>query len=166
MYSLQVTDNASADELRVIHDGLNQYNHDFAPEHAFRPLHVLLRDEAGAPVGGLTGGTFWGWLHIELLWLPEAARRQDLGTRIMAAAEEEARRRGCHHAYVDTLSFQALPFYLKLGFVEWGRLKDFPVGHTRYFLRKAIAGADQGSEGDQGSKGRGAPGTEGQGDDS
>jgi GNAT superfamily N-acetyltransferase len=141
MYSLDVTDSATADELKVIHEGLNDYNLGFAPPHGFRPLQVLLRDEGGAAAGGLTGGTFWGWLHIELLWLPETARRQDLGTRIMAAAEDEARRRGCHHVYVDTISFQALPFYLKLGYEEWGRLEDFPVGHTRHFLQKALSAA-------------------------
>jgi GNAT superfamily N-acetyltransferase len=138
MYTLSLTEAATPAELGVIRSGIVEYNLGFAPPNPFQPLYVLLRDAAGAVAGGLQGGTAWGWLHIELLWLPEPARRQGLGTRIMAEAEAEARRRGCHHVFVDTMSFQALPFYLKLGYAEWGRLDDFPVGHTRHFLQKAL----------------------------
>ena len=35
---------------------------------------------------------------------------------------------------------QSLPFYLKHGYALWGQLDDFPVGHTRYFLKKALGG--------------------------
>ena len=138
MYTLDITDSATPAERDVVEAGLNEYNLRFAPPHQYRRLCVFLRDARGAVAGGLTGGTFWGWLHIELLWLPEDARRQGLGTRVMAAAEDEARRRGCRHVFVDTISFQALPFYLKLGYTQWGQLDDFPAGHTRYFLQKAL----------------------------
>ena len=49
-----------------------------------------------------------------------------------------AARRGCHRASLDTTSFQALPFYLKHGYAIWGQLDDFPIGHSRYFLKKAL----------------------------
>jgi hypothetical protein len=54
----------------------------------------------------------------------------------MARAEEEAIRRGCCHAYLDTFDFQAPGFYRKLGYSEWGVLEDFPPGHQRIFLKK------------------------------
>jgi len=68
----------------------------------------------------------------------DAARGQGLGRRLIGLAEDEARRRGCRHAYLDTTSFQARPFYEKLGYRLWGQLEDFPQGHTRYFLQKAL----------------------------
>jgi hypothetical protein len=36
------------------------------------------------------------------------------------------------------MSFQALPFYQKLGYEKWGELNDFPIGHTRHFLKKRL----------------------------
>jgi hypothetical protein len=39
---------------------------------------------------------------------------------------------------VDTIDFQALPFYQKLGYTGWGRLDDLPPGHVRYFLKKDL----------------------------
>ena len=52
-------------------------------------------------------------------------------------AEEEARRRGCHHAWVDT-QFGARPFYEKLGYRVFGELPDYPPGYNRSFLQKAL----------------------------
>jgi hypothetical protein len=56
----------------------------------------------------------------------------------MQAAEKEAKRRGAKNVYVDTFSFQAPEFYKKIGYREFGRLKDFPVGHHRSWLTKAL----------------------------
>jgi hypothetical protein len=39
---------------------------------------------------------------------------------------------------LDTMSFQALDFYLKLGYTVFGRLDDLPEGHSRIFLKKAL----------------------------
>jgi hypothetical protein len=47
-------------------------------------------------------------------------------------------RRGCNNALVETLSFQALDFYHKQHYVIVGETKDFPAGHTEYFLHKKL----------------------------
>ncbi len=36
------------------------------------------------------------------------------------------------------MSFQALPFYQKLGYTVFGQLDDLPIGHQMYFLQKAL----------------------------
>lgn len=100
------------------------------------PLAVLVRDHAGAVVGGLTGRTSADWLFVELLWLPEALRGSGLGTRLMAEAEAEARRRGCIGAHLDTYDFQAPGFYRKLGYEVFGSIGDHPRGHARFWMRK------------------------------
>jgi hypothetical protein len=38
--------------------------------------------------------------------------------------------------WLDTFSFQARPFYEKLGYEVFGQLEDYPRGHSRYFLQK------------------------------
>jgi hypothetical protein len=56
----------------------------------------------------------------------------------LSAAEDEARRRGAKHAYLDTFSFQAPDFYEQHGYQVFGTLDDFPAGHQRYFMTKEL----------------------------
>ncbi|MDR8726188.1 hypothetical protein FEQ05_01456 [Burkholderia pseudomultivorans] len=37
-----------------------------------------------------------------------------------------------------TFQFQARPFYEKLGYVRFGELADYPLGHARIFLKKIL----------------------------
>ena len=135
--TLEVRDAADAAEVEFIHSGLRTYNARFAPSD-YRPLFVFLRDAGGELVGGLLGDTYWGWVSINILWIDERYRGQGYGERIIAAAEDEARRRGCAHAMLDTLSFQARPFYEKLGYRLFGTLKMGRAGVERYFLSKDL----------------------------
>jgi GNAT superfamily N-acetyltransferase len=89
-------------------------------------------------IGGLWASTGYGWLYTQMLLVPESLRGQGVGQRLMADAEEEARRRGCRNAWVDT-QFGARPFYERLGYVVFGELADYPPGFTRSFLKKALA---------------------------
>ena len=84
------------------------------------------------------GETFWTWLHIELLWIEEGHRRKGLGTKLLKAAEDEASRRGCTGAFVNTMDFQAPAFYRQHGYTEEGQIPDFPPGHRRIHLQKPI----------------------------
>jgi hypothetical protein len=57
---------------------------------------------------------------------------------MLAVAEQHAIERGCTGAHLDTASFQARPFYEKLGYTVFGTLEDHPVGHTHYLLSKRL----------------------------
>jgi hypothetical protein len=57
---------------------------------------------------------------------------------MLAMTEEEARRRGWHGIHLDTLSFQALPFYQQHGYTNFGVLEDHAIGYSRYLLRKKL----------------------------
>jgi hypothetical protein len=56
----------------------------------------------------------------------------------MVHIETAARGRGCVAAHLDTFSFQALPFYLGLGYRHFGTLDSYPPGETRHFLWKPL----------------------------
>jgi hypothetical protein len=58
---------------------------------------------------------------------------------LMAPAETEARSRGCLGITADPLNFQALPFYEKMDFSQFGTLDDRPPGHRRPDLPKRLA---------------------------
>ena len=89
-------------------------------------------------LGGLLGETYWGWLYVETLYVSDELRGQGWGTKLLAEGEAEALRRGCRAVHLDTMSYQALPFYEKLGYTVWGTLENFIDGHDRYFLQKQL----------------------------
>ena len=93
---------------------------------------------AAGLVAGISGYTAWGWLYVQWLWVDEAQRGQGLAGRMLAAAEEEARVRGCHAAYIDTFNPVALKTYLRAGYAPFGVLENFPTGRTRTFLQKQL----------------------------
>lgn len=128
----------AVEDVRAVRQGLDQFNLHHAGEDGYRPLYAFVRDASGAIHGGLLGETYWGWLHVSILWLEADARGRGYGSQLLAAAEAEAKRRGCRHAHLDTLSFQALPFYEARGYTLFGTLDDLPPGHQRFFLQKAL----------------------------
>ena len=56
----------------------------------------------------------------------------------MQKAEVEGVKRGCTFAYTDTFSWQAPEFYKKLGYVEYGKIKDFPIGNSLTYVYKKL----------------------------
>jgi GNAT superfamily N-acetyltransferase len=135
---ISVTAQASKEDFQTIWDGLDAYNQQFAPPNGQEPLHVFLRRADQTLAGGLLGGTYWGWLYVEILWLAADVHRMGYGSQLLAAAEQEALRRGCRHAHLDTFTFQAVGFYEKHGYRVFGALEDLPPGFTRYYLRKDL----------------------------
>jgi len=130
-----VLDPSAADEKAVL-DGLMAFNSATAGPTGFQPVAVLLKNDAGETVGGLTGRAVYDWLFVELLHIPERFRGQGVGTRLMAEAERFARERGLCGIWLDTYHFQARGFYEKLGFTVFGTLDGHPKGGARYFLQK------------------------------
>jgi GNAT superfamily N-acetyltransferase len=138
--SLTIEAHESADEgLRgAILQPLMSFNADQTGRTDFRPLTLVVRDAGGDVVGGLCGRTVYGWLFVELLYVPESLRGRGLGRELMRRAETEAIARGCRHAWLDTFEFQARGFYERLGYVCFAELPHYPDGFSRFFMKKAL----------------------------
>ena len=137
-FVISTTDTPSPEELEVIGGRLAAFNEaDVGPADR-KALAVVARYDAGEIAGGISGYTAWGWLYVQWLWVAEAARGEGLAGRMLAAAENEARARGCHGAYIDTFSPVALKTYQRAGYAPFGALEDFPKGRTRTFLQKRL----------------------------
>ncbi|MFL1550381.1 GNAT family N-acetyltransferase [Pseudomonas sp. D47] len=138
--AMEVSFDVTAEEREAILKPLRAYNLSHTGDMAFETVGIFLRDPATQEVvGGLYGKISYGWLFIELLSIPDQMRTQGTGTRLMRAAEDLARQRGCVGIWLDTFSFQAPGFYRKLGFSEVGHIADYPPGHQRYFFQKRLA---------------------------
>lgn len=143
--SLEVTSDPNREDESKIIEGTRAYNGFFMPKD-FEPLCVFDRLKSGEIVAGLTGKTYWNYLDIGFLWVADSYRNQGRATAIIKAAEEEALKRGCRNVLLDTYSFQALGFYKKLGYREYGCLNGFSGNHSRHYLHKQLqsTGENQG----------------------
>ena len=135
--SLTLTSHPDAQERALIGNQLALFNDADVGNAQREDIAVLVR-EGGALVAGLAGYTAWGWLYVQWLWVGQTQRGQGLAGRMLAAAEAEARVRGCHGAYIDTFNPQALRAYQKAGYAVFGTLENFPTGRNRSFLAKHL----------------------------
>jgi len=104
-----------------------------------RLLCISARGDAGDLRAGLFGWTWGGCGYIEFLWVRADHRRRGLGTRLLAAAEHEIRRRGCRQAALSTHSFQAPGFYARFGYRECGRTPAYPRSYDQIHLVKQLS---------------------------
>ncbi|SDH23999.1 Acetyltransferase (GNAT) family protein [Paraburkholderia steynii] len=134
---IELTDSPDARDEAFVIAQTRAFNAAFTKEDV-RPLSVFIRDGEDRILGGLTAKTYWEYLEIQFLWIDESHRANGLASDLMTTAEKEAANRGCKHVFLDTLSFQALGFYEKLGYSEFGRLEGFSGRHDRHFLHKSL----------------------------
>lgn len=137
-YQIVQDDDPADDALTAVGIGVHTFNIEQAGDNHYQRLCLFVIGRQDEVVGGLIGATYWNWFYLDLLWVRHDLRRQGYGRRLLQQAEEEARRRGAQHAYLDTFSFQAPEFYEKLGYTVFGELPDFPAGHRRFFYTKDL----------------------------
>ena len=134
-----VTDAPGPDATAVIERGLSRYNSEKAGYWDGRRLAVLVSNpDTREVIGGVLGHTSLGLCFIDLVFLPDDARGQSVGRRIMGEAEEEARRRHCRSVVLYTISFQAPGFYERLGYRRFGAIDCDPPGTSRIFFVKEL----------------------------
>lgn len=122
----------------IIGGGLHEFNRAQAGNENGQRICFALRGPGQEILGGVLGAIYWDWFYIDLMWIPEQLRGRGYGHRLLALAEEEARKQGARHVFLDTFSFQAPDFYRRHGYQVFGELQDFPPGHQRYFLTKQL----------------------------
>jgi predicted N-acetyltransferase YhbS len=135
---IEQSQNPTDEEREAILTPLRAYNAAQAGPGNPQPLALLVRDDNGEILGGLYGRFFYQWLFIELLSVPEQARGQGLGSKLMQMAEDLAREKECVGIWLDTFDFQAPDFYKRLGYSELGQIADYPPGHKRHFFQKRL----------------------------
>jgi GNAT superfamily N-acetyltransferase len=125
-------------DVRFLEDRLYEYNCQQTGVADGQWLALFLRDDQGTIQAGLKGWTWCGSCYIQTVWVHPDLRGHDIGTRLLQAAEQEARTRGCHQIVLTSFSFQAPGFYQKLGFEVFAVLEEHPRGHQHYYLRKRL----------------------------
>src|SRR5437763_11324373 len=138
-FAIVLTDAPDPGDTAVVQEGLRAYNTSQSGYDDYRPLAVFVTDPvSGKVLGGLYGASSRGQLRIDRFYLPEDLRRDRLGSRLLAMAEEEGRRRGCTRVTLTTMEIQAPGFYLKQGYELAARLDRDPPGVNRYLMTKRL----------------------------
>jgi GNAT superfamily N-acetyltransferase len=118
---------------------INAFNAAATGQENGRLLCVAVRADGDELCAGLFGWTWGGCGYIDLLWVRADHRGSGLGTRLLAAAEQEIRRRGCDQVALSTHSFQAPGFYARFGYSECGRTPAYPRGYDHIHLVKRLS---------------------------
>jgi len=136
---IELTFDPRADDIERLAKGLHEHADPYTDDPGFDPVAVFAHNGEGHLVGGVYGYLNWRWLHVSLFWVSEDYRGQGLGSRLLERIEADAAQRGCRHAHLDTLGFQARPFYEAHGYEIFATLDDYPGRHQRIFMKKSLA---------------------------
>jgi len=133
-----ITSEPTPGEIEYLEDRLYEFNSATTRITDGAWLAIFARDDDHRIVAGICGNTWGGCAEIRQFWVEEARRKQGLGTRLLEAAEKEARRRGCRQMLLMTFSFQAPAFYARHGFELVAVVDDHPHGHQNMLMRKRL----------------------------
>jgi len=138
MPKLIIEEHPDQRDLDFLEDQINTYNVAVTGIVDWHPLAIFVRDDDEQIVAGINGGMWGGYLEIKNLWVCEDLRGQGLGRRLLLAAEQAARARGCAQVLLDTHDFQAPEFYKKLGYTVFGIFEGIGGRYNRYYLSKKL----------------------------
>jgi len=137
--TLEVCDELPPEDLQFLEERINEFNFATTRIRDARGLMIILRDTDRRIYAGLTGHTWGGVAEVRFLWVDEPRRHTGIGSRLLRAAESEARARGCRKIVLSTHSFQAPDFYGKRGYSVAGEFSEYPRGHRSIFLEKILS---------------------------
>lgn len=129
-------ENPSSQDIQILGDGIIAYATLKKNQRPIRTFAFFLRDKTNTIQGGCHGSMYYGCLYIDLLWINEALRGAQWGTALMRCAEELGKANGCLFSTVNTMDWEALGFYQKLGYAIEYQRSGYLHDSTLYFLKK------------------------------
>jgi ribosomal protein S18 acetylase RimI-like enzyme len=128
----------SSEDVGFLEDRLYEFNAEATGIRDGEGLGAFVRDEHGAILAAAAGHTWGGTAELKQVWVHPRLRGRGLGRELVAAAEAEARRRGCVQLVLSTHAFQAPGFYRKLGYETVAEMPEYPRGHSQIWMRKRL----------------------------
>lgn len=137
-YKLSFETNPSQNDIQVLGEGIMAYAKQNKGQPSLEFFAFFIRDENNKILGGCNGNTLYGSLYIDQLWITESLRNKGYGAELINAAEQFGKDKGCTFATVNTMDWEALEFYKKMGYeIEFER-HGYSKNSTFYFLRKSL----------------------------
>lgn len=135
---LKFTDNPSSQEIDALMQGILEQAKEIRGLSGIKPFGFFYKDAGGEILAGCNGMLFYGSMYVDQLWVDKSLRNQGIGTQIMQKAEEFARKSDCSMITLNTMDWEALDFYKKLGFQLDFERSGYAKNSKMYFLRKVL----------------------------
>ncbi|UXI02600.1 GNAT family N-acetyltransferase [Photobacterium sp. TY1-4] len=133
-----LTNDPCHDDVEEIRQGLRQYNAPHIRDIADQTMACFSCAPDGTKQGGIIGRAWGNWLVIQYLWVSPNQQQQGIGSGLLKKLEQHASSLGCQHALVDTLDFQARPFYERHGYQCQMTLENYPEQGQLHFMTKSL----------------------------
>jgi GNAT superfamily N-acetyltransferase len=137
----ELFDQAPAASLAAVDAGLGAFNLASAPLGEVRPLACMAHDDGAQVIGGAVGRTWGACGELQQMWVDERWRNEGVATHLMALWERGAAERGCTLLYLETFSFQAPDFYLRLGYERSLQIEGFAPSISKFVMIKRLTAA-------------------------
>jgi GNAT superfamily N-acetyltransferase len=137
-YRLVVEDSPHPADLALLEERVAAAAVEAAAAGTEKELAVFVRDDDGRILAGVSGIVWGGYCELQAMWVDEAHRGRGLARALMAAAEEEARRRGCALVAFHAYDLLAAGLYERLGYETVGVIEGIPAGSAARWYRKDL----------------------------
>ncbi|MBX3710219.1 MAG: GNAT family N-acetyltransferase [Gammaproteobacteria bacterium] len=137
-YTINYDANPKSDETKIIWEGISENAKTERSLPPGKPFAFFIKYELNQIKGGCSGYIYYGCFYVDLLWVDQSLRGKQYGTQLMKEAEKLAHDNNSNFIAVNTMNFEALDFYKKLGFTIEFERHGFDKNSIMYFLRKDL----------------------------
>ncbi len=133
--------NPTDDEVKEFQKGLDAYNMGRTNGEFNSPkdwISLVLKDDEGNIVGGITTSTIFWAQYLEVLWVNDKYRGLGYGRDLVLEAERLAKKNGCITSHTYTFSWQAPDFYQAVGYKLIATYEGYIDGITELILMKRL----------------------------
>lgn len=131
-------DDADEEVQKGLYAGMRAFNAAAVEGLQSHKIVAAVRGDDGKLHGGVIGRLAGDSVYMEIVWNDDEVRGTGFGTAMMTLVEDRARALGAREAWLYTMSFQARPFYEKLGYAQFAELPWLGGRHARHFMRKDL----------------------------
>ena len=137
-YKIEYEEGLNSDVEAILSDGISDEAVIKKSMSGVQPFTLSIKAENSEILGGATGYIFYGSLYLDMLWLKKELRKKGFGKKLLFEAENIARKLQCSFATLNTMDWEALPFYQSLGY-EIEFVREGYNNHSKmYLLRKKL----------------------------
>lgn len=137
-FTIKTDSDPSPEEVLILANGIAAYATQMKGMNTIKLFASFIRDDENHILGGCSFYNFYGCLYVDQLWVADEIRGNGYGRQLMIIAEKFGKEQGCTFAAVNTMDWEALQFYKKLGYdIEFER-KGFANNSILFFLRKVF----------------------------
>ncbi len=136
--NIEILDKPEQELIDYLDNKISEFNWAHWEVSERTPLAVQIKNDQGVVIAGAAGRSFGNWLLLDTLWVSDELRGQNIGSKILKEIEAAGKKRGCIKCLLDTLNFQAMPFYEKHGYTTIWVQQNYPKTGCKYFMEKVL----------------------------